>query len=139
MLVSETLFKTLIIVASIIMLFYLVFGFIKKVHVFEGLENQTSETRTNLQSGEAGNASKYAANLKSEVIKMQDSLLISKYRKDYENSIINLEDLINYNMLKLMLNIDKDLEKDVKKIETLNIMHNAKASLNGIMKFVDGQ
>jgi hypothetical protein len=132
---SETFFKTLVVVAIIIVLFYLIFCSMRKTNIFEGLENQTPLG----SNGEAGNASNYAANIKAEVIKMQDSLLITKYRKDYENAIINLEDLINFSMLKVTLNLTNDPVKDIKNIEALNTLNNAKVSLNGVMKFVDSQ
>jgi len=132
---KENFFKTLIVIAIIVVLFYLIFGSMKKANVFEGLENISSPEIT----GEAGNASNYATSIKAEVIKLQDSLLISKYRKDYELTIINLEDLINFSMLKVVLNLTTDPIKDIKSIEALNILNSAKASLNGVMKFVDNQ
>lgn len=132
---SETFFKTLVVIAIIVVLFYLVFSPLKNMKVFEGLENQTPLG----SNGEAGNAANYAANIKAEVIKMQDSLLINKYRKDYENTIINLEDLINFAMLKVTLSLTTDPVKDVKNIEALNTLNSAKVSLNGVMKFVDSQ
>jgi len=136
---SESLFKTLIVIAIIVILFYLVF-YQFKGKIFEGLENQQSVVPLpNIPNGEAGNASTYATNIKAQVIKMQDSLLISKYRKDYENAIINLEDLINFAMLKVTLNLTNDPIKDIKNVEALNTLNSAKASLNGVMKFVDSQ
>jgi len=132
---SETFFKTLVVIAIIVVLFYLVFSPLKNMKVFEGLESQTPLG----SNGEAGNAANYAANIKAEVIKLQDSLLITKYRKDYENAIINLEDLINFSMLKVVLSLTNDPVKDVKNIEALNTLNNAKVSLNGVMKFVDSQ
>ena len=74
-----------------------------------------------------------------EVIKLQDELLISKYRKDYESAIINLEDLINFSMLKLALDMKTDISKDLKNIEMLNSLSKAKSSLNEVMKFIDKQ
>jgi hypothetical protein len=132
---SDTFFKTLVIIAIIVVLFYLIFTPTRRINIFEGLENQLPLGST----GEAGNAATYSANIKSEVIKLQDSLLISKYRKDYEHAIINLEDLINFSMLKVALNLSNDPVKDIKNIEALNTLNNSKVSLNGIMKFVDSQ
>jgi hypothetical protein len=132
---SETFFKTLVVIAIIVVLFYLVFSPLKKSSIFEGLDNQTPIG----SNGEAGNAASYATSIKAEVIKLQDSLLITKYRKDYENAIINLEDLINFAMLKVTLNLTTDPVKDIKNIEALNTLNSAKVSLNGVMKFVDSQ
>jgi len=135
---SETFFKTLIVIAIIIVLFYLVFSQFKG-KIFEGLENQSGFPGSGVSNGEAGNAANYATSIKAEVIKLQDSLLVSKYRKDYENAIINLEDLINLSMLKVALNIKNDPASDITNIEILNKLNDAKTNLNGVMKFVDSQ
>jgi len=134
---SENFFKTLIVIASVIVLFYLVFGSIKKMRIMEGLDNMesTNNPHSNISSG----AASYAAQIKTEVIKLQNELLISKYRKDYESAIINLEDLINFSMLKLALDMKTDISKDVKNIEMLNSFSKAKSSLNEVMKFIDKQ
>ena len=112
---NNDMFKSLVVIAILGILFYIVFPMNPLFKNREAMESMTSSSETN---GDAGNASNYAANIKSQVIKLQDSLLISKYRKDYENTIINMDEFINYSMLKIMLN-------------------QAKSSLNNIMKFVD--
>ena len=68
----------------------------------EGMTDaSTSETiGSSSANGIAGNAATYAANIKSQVIKLQDTMLISKYRSDYETAILNLDDLVNNLMLK---------------------------------------
>ena len=86
-------------------------------------------------NGVAGNAASYAANIKSTVIKMQDTLLITKYRTDYEDTIMNLDDLINNLMLTTTLSIDpSNPQQGLGRLVTLN---QAKAALNSVMKFVD--
>jgi hypothetical protein len=94
--------------------------------------NSTTTTTTN---GIAGSATNYAANIKSMTIKNQDVLLISKYRNDYENAILNLDDLINTMMLQTALTVDNS--KPMASIEKLNQLNSAKVSLNSVMKFVD--
>ena len=59
-----------------------------------------------ITNGVAGNAAAYAAQLKSAVIKSQDELLISKYRSDYENVVLNLDDYINNMMLQTALSVN---------------------------------
>ena len=69
----------------------------------EGLDNNTSTTTTpstTVTSGIAGDAAAYAATIKAETVKLQDTFLITKYRKDYENVILNLDDYANALMLK---------------------------------------
>ncbi len=88
-------------------------------------------------NGIAGNAASYSASLKAATIKMQDTLLISKYRSDYESSILNLDDLINNLMLNTTLSVNQSNPGEA--IEKLAKMQQAKVALNSVMKFVDSQ
>ena len=94
--------------------------------------NSTTTTTTN---GIAGSAQNYAANIKSMTIKNQDVLLISKYRNDYENAILNLDDLINTMMLQTALSVNSS--NPMSSVEKLNQLNSAKGALNSVMKFVD--
>ena len=86
-------------------------------------------------SGIAGNAAAYAAQLKSAVIKSQDELLISKYRSDYENAVLNLDDYLNTMMLQTALSVNQNNPQI--SITKLAEMQQAKAALNSTMKFID--
>jgi hypothetical protein len=95
----------------------------------------TSSSTTTAANGIAGSAQNYAANIKSMTIKNQDVLLISKYRNDYENAILNLDDLINTMMLQTALSVNSS--NPIASIEKLNQLNSAKGALNSVMKFVD--
>jgi hypothetical protein len=100
----------------------------------EGLETATA-TATTGSGGVAGNAAAYGANIKAQAIKLQDTVLISKYRTDYETVVINLSDLVDNLMLQTALTIDQSKPQDgLAKLVGLN---NAKAALNNVMKFID--
>ena len=108
----------------------------------EGLENNKSNTNSSSSSisdsssnGVAGNAEAYAANIKAQVIKLQDTTLISKYRSDYENVVINMDDLVNNLMLQATLTIDQSKPED--SLAKLAQLNQAKAALNNVMKFID--
>lgn len=102
----------------------------------EGLTGAgTDKSDTSSANGIAGNAATYAALIKSENIKHQDTFLISKYRSDYETAILNLDDLMNNLMLKTALSIDQNSPE--KSIEKLGQLQKAKDALNTVMKFVD--
>ena len=124
---------------GICILIYFIF---RNIGVKEGLETSTSSTNTSTSTstndgsnGVAGNAEAYAANIKAQAIKLQDTTLITKYRSDYENVIINLDDLVNNLMLQITLNIDQSKpEAGLAKLAQLN---QAKAGLNNVMKFID--
>jgi len=93
------------------------------------------ETAASSNNGLAGNASDYSAGIKANVIKNQDTLLISKYRSEYENVVLNLDDLVNNLMLTSALSIDKaNPQQGLQKLVGLN---EAKAALNNVMKFID--
>jgi hypothetical protein len=95
--------------------------------------NETSSSST--ENGIAGNAATYGANIKSQTIKLQDTLLISKYRSDYETAILNLDDLVNNLMLQTALTIDTT--KPAESLVKIQELGQTKIALNGIMKFVD--
>jgi len=97
----------------------------------EGLANQT-DSGTN---GEAGNAANFVATIKAQTVLLQDSLLISKYRTDYETIILNLDDYLNNTMLNTILTIDYT-KPDIA-IAKLNSFNQAKQALNSLMKYVD--
>jgi hypothetical protein len=129
-------FTNLIIFIGVCILIYIVF---RSVNFQEGLENNKSGTSTSTTSttsnGVAGGASSYAANVKTEVIKLQDELLVSKYRTDYENVVINMDDLVNNLMLKITLTIDQSKPQDG--LSKLAALGQVKAALNSVMKFID--
>jgi len=103
----------------------------------EGMTDASSSTSsgTSGTSGIAGSAASYAAGIKAITIKLQDSLLISKYRSDYETTILNLDDLIDNLMLKETLSIDPN--KPGETLGKLSQMNQAKLALNNVMKFID--
>ena len=120
---------------GICILIYFIF---RNIGVKEGLETTSKSTTSSTSessNGIAGNAEAYAANIKAQAIKLQDTTLISKYRSDYENVIINLDDLVNNIMLQITLTIDQSKpEAGLAKLAQLN---QAKAGLNNVMKFID--
>lgn len=109
-----------------------------QTNIVEGL---TNNNELNSVSGEAGTSNTYSAGIKAQTIKLQDELLVSKYRKDYENAIINLDDYIGYLMLKQSLNIktDGDMKTIVESLNMLNTLKNSKDALNATMSFLDKQ
>ena len=131
---QDDFFKIIgIIIVSFFIIYMVVKMFQLQSNVIEGLTNPDTE--------EAGTASTYAANIKSQIVKLQDKLLISKYRKDYEAAIINLDDYIGYLMIQQVLNmkLGNDMKTNIDTINALNILKNSKESLNATMTFLDKQ
>jgi hypothetical protein len=136
------------IVGILIVCFFIIYMVVKMFHlqtsVIEGLTNAdgtVSPDTTAPASGEAGTATSYSAAIKAQVVKLQDELLIAKYRKDYESAIINLDDYIGYMMIKQSLNmkLNGDMKSNIEAINALNILKSAKESLNVTMTFLDKQ
>jgi hypothetical protein len=137
------------IVGILIVCFFIIYMVVKMFHlqtsVIEGLTNGSDSTNTSTAvtpaSGEAGTATSYAASIKAQSVKLQDELLIAKYRKDYEAAIINLDDYIGYLMIKQSLNMKPagDIKSNLDAINALNILKSAKESLNATMTFLDKQ
>lgn len=103
----------------------------------EGMENMSESTGTASANGIAGNAENYAASVKTEATRKQDALLISKYRVDYENSIMSLDDLVNNLMLETAMSVD--LKKPEVALKKLADLQQSKVALNSVMKFVDNK
>ena len=132
---KQDIFNLLLIIA-ICFVAYLIFRHFTlntKEGMTDGSSDSSSTSSTN--NGVAGGAAAYAANIKLNVIKIQDQLLISKYRTDYENVILNLDDLVSNLMLQTALTIDTTKPKEsLFKIQELG---QTKIALNSIMKFID--
>jgi hypothetical protein len=113
------------------------------INLKEGLTNNIStnsntisnSNATTSNNGIAGGAQNYAANIKSMTIKNQDMLLISKYRTDYENAILNLDDLINTMMAQTALSVNQS--NPMASLEKLVQLNSARGALNSVMKFID--
>ena len=140
-------FYNLLLFIAICFLVYLVFSsFNYNPMLIEGMTDASGKTlnknalnrkalNRNASNGIAGNAASYAATLKASTINSQDTLLISKYRSDYESAILNLDDLINNLMLKTSLSVNQN--NPIEAIIKLGQMQQAKVALNSVMKFVD--
>ena len=123
--------------------FLLFLGFCFIVYLFfrvpSTVEGMTTDASSNSVStgtlGVAGNAQTYSANIKSAFVKNQDVLLVSKYRTDYENVILNLDDYINSTMLLTVLNVD--LTNPQPSLQSLVGLNEAKSALNNVMKYID--
>jgi hypothetical protein len=132
------LFVSLFIIYIVVKLFHL------QASVLEGLTNpdtNNNNTTSTSVSGEAGTSASYAAGIKAQVVKLQDELLISKYRKDYETAIINLDDYCGMLLLQNALNMNTtgDMKTNMEKLNNMNTLRHAKDSLNVAMKFLDSQ
>jgi hypothetical protein len=85
--------------------------------------------------GVAGDSKDFGAQIKDLVVKTQDKLLISKYRVDYEQVILNMDEFVDTLMLKNLLTIN--LSNPYPALEKISTLNQTKLALNNIIKFVD--
>lgn len=135
---SEDLLKIVGIVVVIAFLIYLGSNALKlhlsmQRSIFEGMAN-------NGETGIGGSAATYATAISQQMTALQDSLLIKKYKTDYENVILNLDEYIGLAMLQTALSINsKDVTtpENIALLTNLNTLNAAKQSLNNVMTVVD--
>jgi len=109
----------------------------------EGLTSMT-DSKNNLGTsfnGVAGNAATYAKKIEGHTAKMVDGMLIPKYRGDYEQVLLHLENYHNANLLNKLLNYNlNDPTKSSEELSDIVKHHdNVVQSLNNAMKFLDTQ
>ena len=105
-----------------------------KMYTTEGLRNR-SKGDPEPTSDMADNVS----DLEIQLDKLKTSVSIDANRKNFENMIINYEDIISYSMMNRLSQIDpngkfSDLTAE---FEELNQMQNAKKTLNDLMAWLD--
>ncbi len=104
------------------------------VYVKEGL--------TNRKKGDpepTSDMADYVSDLEIKLDKLKTSVSIDANRKNFENIIINYEDIISYSMMNRLSQIDpngkfSDLTAE---FDELNQMQNAKKTLNDLMAWLD--
>ena len=103
---------------------------------FDGSGNATPAA-TSSSNGIAGNSTNYLAQIKSQTVKYGDTFNVSKYRTEYEDIVMSLDDLLNAVMLEKVLSINP--ANPQQGFAMLGELNNAKAGLNNVMKFIDGK
>jgi hypothetical protein len=115
---------------------FVVYLFFRNINYKEGMTTgDSSSTISSSNNGVAGSAASYGAAIKAASVKLQDTTLISKYRKDYENVVLNLDSLIDNLMLQTTLTIDT--ANPLPSLTKISEMNQAKIALNNVMKFID--
>ena len=125
------LFTNLLLFIGLCFIIFIVFRYL---NYKEGMTGLTTDSVAN---GLAGNASTHAAKIKTENTKLNDSILIDKYRSHYENSILHLDDYVNNLMLKTVMTFDHS--KPHESLQQLNNLHQSKAALDSVMSYIDKQ
>jgi hypothetical protein len=106
------------------------------VYVKEGM---TPNTRKRGDPEPTSDMADNVSDLQIKLDKLKTSVSIDANRKNYENMIINFEDIISYSMMSRLSQIDpngkfSDISAD---FSELNEMQNAKKTLNDMMAWLD--
>ena len=73
-------------------------------------------------------------------MELQDTLLIAKYRKEYETTLINLDEYIGMLMVQQCLQLKLDGGKELLAgLDALNTLQSSKNNLNITMEHLDKQ
>lgn len=137
---ENDLFTNVLMLLAIFFLIYIIFSTMNFGYKKEGFDSSNNSMKSSSSSssninGFAGNAPYYVSGIKDRVIQLQDTMLLSKYRADYENVIMGLDDLVDNLMLEKVLSITADnTQKSLEELVTLN---DSKTALNNVMKFID--
>jgi hypothetical protein len=106
------------------------------------LKMYTTEGLTTRKKGDPEPTSDMADNvsdLQIKLDKLKTSVSIDANRKNFENIIINYEDIISYSMMKRLSEIDPNgkFSELTAEFDELNQMQNAKKTLNDLMAWLD--
>ena len=108
-----------------------------QVKLIEGMASGTSSGAT------PNDKEKIADAISANTTFAEDSLLIGKYQKSYEDIIINLENNINFFMLGAIINNGETISKkpmdpaSIALINSINSLKTFKDTLNDSMTFLD--
>ena len=130
---SEKLLQCLGCAIVCIVVVYIIMSLLKyQVKIVEGITNIASDS------------SDVAESIKNNTTKTLDTLLINKYRTNYEDIIINMNDWCDAQILNMIVSGDLDCtngynDKLLTKIRNLNDLESFKDTLNKAMKYLDKQ
>jgi hypothetical protein len=125
--------QILIIVVMVMLIVYLIKNIFNIEIAREGFTDNdgTSINTTNIDTINAA--------IQANIVKLDDELMLRKFKKQYETVIINLDDYINLLMMKQIINIkyDSGIQTTIDYLENLNTLKTSKDSLNVAMKHLD--
>lgn len=102
----------------------------------EGLENMNDNSKSG--NGIGNNASEYTKKLSHVNKSKNDRLLIDKYRDDYENALLHMDDHLDLNTINEFLNMDtSSFDKSYPSLQKIATLFQAKQSLKSSLDYLD--
>lgn len=123
-----------------LLLFYIGLSILGTAQVVEGMTNKKGKTLSDILANEDHKQ------IEAYVKKMDDTLLVDKYRSDYEDVLVNLEEACNQNILEKLLSLSSNVKTstgfntvDDKTIIYLNGLYKLRDNLSSTMDYIDGK
>lgn len=121
--------------------------------LLEGLENQDNDKKDKDNASDNSVGTKlinYSSDIKKKNIFMNDTLLISKYKKEMEEFVIKLEEYSNNLMIYKLFSVSEQSNKfnpdnnnsmnsTIQEMEKVNTIKNFIDSLNTSIKYIDSK
>jgi hypothetical protein len=133
------LFKMIGIVIFVGIVLYII---VRALSLHLDIQNNILEGMTNAGDNEnvGSGAASFSTKVTTLIAQVKDKLNVDKYRSDYENCIIHLDEYISGMMLLDILSLNPNSlpdEQVIKVMERINTLKNGKDSLNVLMKSLD--
>jgi hypothetical protein len=140
---SDNIYKYLGLAVIAIYLLYIVIKSMKfQANIIEGMASASASSSSSSSSGKTS-TDNLASAVKSNTDTIEDALTITKYRRPYEDTLINLETSAGVSMLSTITKNAEIISKDPTSVESqkvITIVNNLKAfkdSLNDTMSTLD--
>lgn len=136
----EDLYKQIGLVTVVLVSIYFFYKVLQiNTSIMEGFVSKKSK-----KAASKSHVSEIRDSMKKKTEHLKDTLLIGKYKTDYEDIILELEDYLNLSMLQainILSSTSKDSlgKDDIELINNINSVNKFKNTLNGVMKFIDKQ
>ena len=142
---QDTIYKYLgLFVVSLFVIFLVFKSMSFQAKIVEGLTSdrrKTSTTATRASSAQETAIENQADAIKAATNKIEDTLNIAKYRKNYEDILIELESFVDTAMFEVIVSTSSDVTAGdaaaQQHIEFINALSAYKATLNEAMTFLD--
>lgn len=128
-----------------IIIVYILFSILGTAKTVEGMEDKKSDTKPLAEILAEGDHKQ----IKKVIEKNDDMILIDKYRSDYEEVLIDLEETINQNLLMGLLSLSARIKaKDAgfgmnsikpEDLEFANNLYKLRDNLSSTMDYIDGK
>lgn len=130
---ADSIYKYVgIFVIALFFLFIVVRTLNFQAKVLEGLTTGSTTEKSNIPEAISANTTT-----------LEDSLLLSKYKKNYEDVLINLENNVNFNILNGIVSNAETLSKNpmdpaaLQMVASMNSLKTFKDTLNDTMSFLN--